>query len=156
MKKKIFLTACGILAAAAVPAILIGGRKYNQKQYVTEIRSAVKSFRNCTVELLTAQDEAHPLLPDGIYRASYSPSEKKLNYYTEDGAAVTECVLDLSDRKLYFMAEIKDGEAVQLSACRSNYLTAENLRTRQTHDPFFAISLSEYWLDRYIAYYPYD
>ena len=160
MKKKPVLILCSVLlAAAAVSAALVKVRDCNQKEYATAMNSAAKSAYAHTAQtpglVLPQEDAEAPLLTDGIYSAEYSPSDKKLIYRTADGRDVTESAADFSDRKLYFMVEIKDGAVRQVSACRSkDVLTEENLLTRQTHDPFFAMSLSEYWLNRFIGYAP--
>ena len=157
-KRKKIRIGCGILTAAAAAAAVmlsISGLEWRKKQLAVKMNSAAMSCLRTTDELLRTQDEENPLLPDGIYSAEFSPSEKKLTYYTADGTEATACSADFSDRSLYFMAQIEDGQTMQVSACRKkDVLTEENLLTRQEREPFPQMSFSEYWQNRFIGYAP--
>ena len=174
MKKRKILIPCGVLLAA-VPLFLIEVRNSCQKSYVGDVRTAAKVLANLTDTLLTdigagmtegtydayCSFHAENPLKNGFYRAEYDPKTQTLTYLTNDGvSAVTVEMMDnLWKKKLYFMAEIRDGQAARVSACRSDILTEGNLTEPdysavRDAGPPPELTLAGYWLDKYIGYYP--
>lgn len=175
MKKRKILIPCGVLLAA-VPLFLTEVRNSCQKGYVGDVRTAAKAFANLTNYILVSDIgagmtegpysanfsfHAEKPLENGFYHAEYDPKAQTLTYLTNDGVtAVTVERMDIAwKKKLYFMTEIQDGQAMRVSACRSDILTEENLTEPdysavRDAGPPPQLTLAGFWLDKYIGYYP--
>lgn len=153
-----------------IPVFLIallamsGIRNYDEDSLTGEVQTGAKDFYNGLRHYADedADNEQDPPFRDAAYSASVkydsgivetaaldNPSEKK---------TLTLNILGLDPKSykhdMYFVFRVKDGAVVQVSACRSNILTeAELTPVRRENDPAH-LTLAEYFLKRYIAYYP--
>ena len=161
-----------VLAASAAAAVLTGLCLYRdsaQKDYVTEMNNAAKNFYNGVNNYLYNEYEGR--LPDGApdniyyctYTAQHDDKAGEFSFSPEDGSAFTSTgftteSFGLSNSAIpcdmYFVLEIRNNAVTRVSACKRKILSAADLAPvrRDLAPPH--LSLAEFYLKRFIAYYP--
>lgn len=141
-----------------------GIRNYDEDSMIAEIQNGAKGFYNglCHYVDEAAENKQDPPFRDAAYAAALQTHSgiieiAALDVPTEK-STLTMSILGLDPKSykhdMYFVFRVRDGAVVQVSACRSNILTeAELTPVRRENDPVH-LTLAEYFLKRYIAYYP--
>jgi len=156
-KRNHILIALFIMAftAALTFGVLVLFRNHNQKGYVFKINSAAKSFYNTVNSYFTEHTDPPE---DGLYTAEYRPDTRQLvlkNTATNAPYVITDVPdLSTSGKRMFFLAEIKDGIAEKTCACRSNILKPEDIEKKQRETTPYNLTLAEYYLNRFIGQYP--